>query len=35
MWYAERVAEQIQSGTSPKDVKIYMAMPIMRELSAK
>ena len=35
MWYAERVAEQIQSGTPPKHVKINMAMQIMRELSAK
>ena len=35
MWYAERVAEQIQSGTPPKDVKINMAMQIMLELSAK
>ena len=31
----ERVAEQIQSGTPPKDVKINMGMQIMRELSAK
>ena len=35
MRYAERVAKQIQCGTSPKAVKIAMEMQIMRELSAK
>ena len=35
MWYAERVAEQIQSGTPPKDFKVNMAMAIVRELSVK
>jgi hypothetical protein len=34
MWYAEKVAEQINGGTLPTDVKIDMGMQIMREVRA-
>ena len=35
MWFTESVAEQMQSGIPPKEVKVNMAMQVMRELSAK
>ena len=35
MWYAEKVAEQINGGTLPTDAMIDMGMQIMREVSAK
>ena len=34
-WYAEKVAEEINSGTSPENVKINMEMQLMREVGAK
>ena len=35
MWYAEKVAEQINSGTLPTDVKTNVGKQIIREVSAK